>query len=162
MGAAKTTRTGSFRAARRGATWPDHVVLGEKPAHERGPSLVYAWRHRGGRPELDPALHVPDQRHGPLEGPVPPLQGRRLPVRIISPGRFREPESRLYRPAPIRGGTTTEGDPREGQYVSSSRPSTWPNSLRLRVIRGSRWRSAIAAMRASATPMGFPPARREP
>ena len=36
MGAAKTTRTGSFRAARRGATWPDHVVLGEKPAHERG------------------------------------------------------------------------------------------------------------------------------
>src|SRR2546428_8470158 len=44
--------------------------------------LVHGQRHPGRRPELDPALHVPDQRHGPLEGPVPPLQGRRRLERV--------------------------------------------------------------------------------
>src|SRR3989441_4744743 len=53
-----------------------HVTI-QRDRRGQTHDLVHVQRHPGRRPELDPALNVPDQLHGPLEGPVPPLQGRR-------------------------------------------------------------------------------------
>src|SRR2546428_3375811 len=84
--------------------------------------LVHVQRHPGRRPELDPALHVPDQLHGSLESPVPPLQGRRLLERV--PGA-----------PPVRArDVTKQPDPSRGRRAPSP-PSHDPPSACLHCVR---------------------------
>ena len=62
--------------------------------------LVHVQRHPRRRDELDPALLLLHSRGGPLEGPVPPLQGRRRRERV--------PGAPSVRPCDVNRGTPSE------------------------------------------------------